>query len=79
MTIIPTKTLKAGASKRLTITEKEEQSYIHKETVNGETKYLQTTKMPFVIPSTGKTGLFGIQFDVTEIEELREKVKKLEK
>ncbi|NVO10055.1 MAG: GAF domain-containing protein [Bacteroidales bacterium] len=37
-------------------------------------KYLRTTKMPFIIPTTGKTGLLSIQFDISDIKHLEEEM-----
>lgn len=54
------------------IMEKGENTYTHVETSNGVTRHLKTIKMPFRIATSGKTGLLGIQFDITREKELEE-------
>ena len=54
-----------------------EKSYIHKENQKGKDRYLNTMKAPFVLATTGKTGLLGIQIDVTDLKIMEEEVKKL--
>jgi PAS domain S-box-containing protein len=51
-----------------------EKSYLHLEKLKGKSRYLDTTKMPFVLATTGKTGLLGIQFDVTDMKIMEEQV-----
>ena len=53
------------------------ETYVFNETLNGETKTLKSTKMAFYIPHLDQTGLLGIQTDITELEELKEKVKRV--
>jgi len=59
------------------IMEKGETNYIHSETTGGVTRHLNTIKMPFMIATTGKKGLLGIQFDVTAIKEKENEALKL--
>ena len=61
----------------LEIVEKGEKSYLHIEKVKGKQHYLNTTKMPFVLATTGKTGLLGIQIDVTDLKIMEEQVHQL--
>jgi PAS domain S-box-containing protein len=46
-----------------------ETTYLHTETTGGIARHLKTIKMPFRIATTGKTGLLGIQFDITDLRE----------
>jgi len=75
-------------AKELEILEKGGETYIQEESLTGEMRYLRTTKMPFKIATTGKTGLMGIQMDVTDFirieqenkekeEELRQNIEEL--
>ena len=59
------------------IMETGENTYMHSETLGGVTRHLKTIKMPFTIATTGKTGLLGIQFDVTDMKVLEEKLKEM--
>jgi two-component system aerobic respiration control sensor histidine kinase ArcB len=61
----------------LEIVKSGEKTYVHKETQNGKIKYLNTTKTPFKLATTGKTGLLGIQLDITDLKILEDEVKKL--
>jgi PAS domain S-box-containing protein len=68
--------------KELEIINKGPQTYIQEESLTGDVKYLKTTKMPFYLPHLGKTGLLGIQLDVTDFVKMelqnKEKEKELE-
>ena len=64
-------------AKELEIMEKGAETYIQEETLTGEMRYLKTTKMPFKIAITGKTGLLGFQIDITETKIMEDKVKQL--
>jgi PAS domain S-box-containing protein len=48
------------------------------ENINNTGVFLKSIKMPFYIDYLGETGLLGIQNDVTELVNLREKVSLLE-
>ena len=52
-----------------------EMTSIHKDTLVGKNQILQTTKIPFYIPFTGKTGILGIQNDITELKILEEEAR----
>ncbi len=56
------------------IMEKGSQTYIFEDTSGLKKKYLRTTKMPFLIPTTGKTGLLSIQFDISDTKHLEEEL-----
>jgi PAS domain S-box-containing protein len=73
----PNEDVDSWRKQELEIIEKGETSYLHVEKVKGKSHYLNTTKMPFVLATTGKTGLLGIQFDVTDLKMLEEQVHKL--
>jgi len=49
-------------------------SYIHKENQDGKDRYLNTIKTPFVLATTGKTGLLGVQIDVTDLKIMEKEV-----
>ncbi len=61
----------------LEIIESGEKTYLHVEKVNGRETHLKTTKSPFVMSTTGKTGLLGIQLDVTDLKIMEDEVKRL--
>lgn len=52
-------------------------TYLHIEKQNGRERYLNTTKTPFVLATTGKTGLLGIQIDVSELKIAEQEIKRL--
>jgi len=58
----------------LEVMEKGSQTYIFEDTSGLKKKYLRATKMPFIIPTTGKTGLLSIQFDISDIKHLEEEL-----
>jgi len=43
----------------------------------GETRYLQTTKIPFVVPETGERAVLGVCVDVTERKRVNEQIQHL--
>jgi PAS domain S-box-containing protein len=65
----PVEDARVYREKELEIIANGAETYIQEETVTGEKRFLKTTKMPFMIATTGKKGLLGIQFDVTELKE----------
>jgi PAS domain S-box-containing protein len=65
----PAEDARVYREKELEIIANGSETYIQEETVTGEKRFLKTTKMPFMIATTGKKGLLGIQFDVTELKE----------
>lgn len=70
----PGEDVESWRKQELEIMETGMKTYVHLEKMQGEERYLNTTKMPFILATTGKTGLLGIQFDVTEIKQLEKKV-----
>jgi methyl-accepting chemotaxis protein len=72
---VDAKTAQAWRDQELQIIQKGSETYVFNETLNGETKTLKTTKMAFYIPHLKQTGLLGVQTDITEIEQLKEKQK----
>ncbi len=73
----PNEDVDSWRKQEIDIMEKGETNYIHSETIGGVTRHLNTIKMPFMIATTGKKGLLGIQFDVTEIKEKENEALKL--
>lgn len=74
---VDVKTAQEWRNQELEIIKKGVETYVFNETLNGETKTLMSTKMAFYIPHLDQTGLLGIQTDITELEELKQKVKKI--
>jgi PAS domain S-box-containing protein len=78
----PDEDVDSWRKQELEIMEKGETTYIHSETAHGVTRHLKTIKMPLRIATTGKTGLLGIQLDITDFtlieQENKEKEKQLE-
>lgn len=70
-------TAKEWREQELKIMEKGEERYVFEETLGDKTVILDSLKKVVYIQSLHKNGLLGIQRDVTELHELREKVKKL--
>jgi PAS domain S-box-containing protein len=68
---VDAKTAQDWRNQELEIIRKGRETYIFKETLNGQTKLLESTKMAFHIDHLNQTGLLGIQTDITEISELR--------
>lgn len=54
-----------------------EKTYLHIEKQNGHERYLSTTKAPFILATTGKKGLLGIQLDVTDLKIMEKEVERL--
>jgi methyl-accepting chemotaxis protein len=73
----PDEDVDSWRKQELEIINKGETTYLHKESLQGKTSFLKTTKMPFMLATTGKTGLLGIQFDVTDLKILEEEVHNL--
>jgi PAS domain S-box-containing protein len=73
----PDEDVDSWRKQEIDIMEKGETNYIHSETLGGISRHLNTIKMPFMIATTGKKGLLGIQFDVTEIKEKENEALKL--
>jgi PAS domain S-box-containing protein len=73
----PDEDVDSWRAQELEIVEKGEKTYLHLENVQGKSRYLNTTKMPFTLATTGKTGLLGIQIDVTDLKLLEEQVHQL--
>jgi PAS domain S-box-containing protein len=63
----------------LEIIKKGASTYVHLEKIKGKQHYLNTTKMPFELATSGKTGLLGIQFDISDVKVLEEKIASLTK
>ncbi len=49
--------------------------YVQTEDISGETRVLQTLKIPFYIDYLKQTGLLGIQTDITDISKLEDMMK----
>jgi len=73
----PDDDVESWRKQELEIMEKGETIYIHAETLDGKTTHLKTIKMPLRIATTGKTGLLGIQLDISDLKSLEEQVEKL--
>ncbi|HLO59557.1 MAG TPA: PAS domain-containing protein [Bacteroidales bacterium] len=73
----PDEDVDSWRKQELEIIKKGETTYIHKENQQGKIRYLNTMKCPFVLATTGETGLLGIQVDVTDLKILEEEVQKL--
>lgn len=43
----------------------------------GETRYLQTTKIPFTVPETGERAVLGVWVDITERKRVNEEIRRL--
>jgi PAS domain S-box-containing protein len=63
-------------NQELEIIKKGSETYIFNEELSGQTVTLKSTKMAFHIPHLNQTGLLGIQTDITELEKLKEQLKK---
>ncbi len=63
----------------LEIIKKGASTYVHLEKIKGKQHYLNTTKMPFELATSGQTGLLGIQFDISDVKVLEEKIASLTK
>jgi PAS domain S-box-containing protein len=63
----------------LEIIKKGASTYVHLEKIKGQQHYLNTTKMPFELATSGQTGLLGIQFDISDVKVLEEKIASLTK
>jgi len=61
-------------NKELEIMAKGEESFIEENTLNGKTRYVRSTKSPFFISTSGKTGLLGFQIDVTDLKSLEKEL-----
>ncbi len=73
----PNEDVDSWRKQELEIVSKGETTYLHKESLQDKSTFLKTTKMPFMLATTGKTGLLGIQFDVTDLKILEEQVHEL--
>lgn len=51
---------------------------VHIETINDSGVMLDTTKYPFYIDYMEETGILGIQLDITDLENCKERIKQLE-
>jgi PAS domain S-box-containing protein len=69
----PLEDAKVYREKELEIMAKGAETYVQEESLTGSKRFLKTTKMPFVVATTGKTGLLGIQIDVTEFVEMEQR------
>jgi len=74
----PYELAKEYRAKELEILAKGGETYIQEETVTGDRRFLKTSKMPFRLATTGKTGILGFQFDVTDASLMKETIVKLE-
>ncbi len=72
---VDAKTAKDWRNQELEIIKKGSQTYVFEESLHGQTRILESTKMAFHISHLNQTGLLGIQTDVTEITELKKKLK----
>jgi PAS domain S-box-containing protein len=61
------------------IMKKGKKSYLHTEVSGGVKRHLKTIKMPFKVATTGKTGLLGMQFDVTDMKLLEDKLEEMKR
>jgi PAS domain S-box-containing protein len=73
----PNEDVASWRAQELEIIRTGEKSYLHKENQRGTDRYLNTTKAPFLLATTGKTGLLGIQIDVTNLKIMEDEVKRL--
>jgi PAS domain S-box-containing protein len=73
----PDEDVDSWRAQELEIVAKGQQTYVHLEKQQDKSRYLNTTKMPFPLATTGKTGLLGMQFDVTELKLMEQKVAEL--
>jgi methyl-accepting chemotaxis protein len=53
-------------NQELAIIAKGSESYVHEDSIGGETRKLKTVKSAFFIPHLNQTGLLGVQTDITE-------------
>jgi PAS domain S-box-containing protein len=53
-------------NQELEIVRKGSETYIHSDSIGGETRKLKTVKSAFFIPHLNQTGLLGVQTDITE-------------
>jgi methyl-accepting chemotaxis protein len=53
-------------NQELAIVAKGSESYVHEDSIGGETRKLKTVKSAFFIPHLNQTGLLGVQTDITE-------------
>lgn len=61
------------------IMKKGKKTYMHTEVSGGIKRHLKTVKMPFKVATTGKTGLLGMQFDVTDMKMLEDKLEEMKR
>jgi PAS domain S-box-containing protein len=73
----PDEDVDAWRAQELEIIKHGKNTYVHQEKSQGKTRFLDTTKIPFKLATTGNTGLLGIQFDITELKRLEEQVVEL--
>jgi PAS domain S-box-containing protein len=73
----PNEDVAGWRKQELDIVKTGEKSYLHIEKQNGHKRYLNTTKVPFILATTGEKGLLGIQVDVTDLKIMEEEVKRL--
>lgn len=53
-------------NQELAIIAKGSESYVHEDSIGGETRKLKTEKSAFYIPHLNQTGLLGVQTDITD-------------
>ena len=53
-------------NQELEIIKKGTSTYVHEDTIGGETRTLKTVKTAFYIPHLNQTGLLGVQTDITD-------------
>jgi PAS domain S-box-containing protein len=70
----PDEDVDSWRAQELEIMKKGTTTYVHLEKIQGKQHYLDTTKMPFKLATTDKTGLLGIQFDISNLKLLEQKV-----
>jgi PAS domain S-box-containing protein len=73
----PDEDVASWRKQEIEIVETGEKTYLHIEKQDGKEKYLNTVKAPFVLATTGKKGLLGIQTDVTALKIMEEEVNRL--
>ena len=65
---VDAKTAQEWRNQELEIIRKGSETYVHSDSIGGETRKLKTVKSAFYIPHLNQTGLLGIQTDITDLE-----------
>ena len=73
---VDAKTAQEWRNQELEIIRKGSETYVFDETLADKTVTLKSTKMAFEIPHLHQIGLLGIQTDITELQRLKDELKK---